>query len=511
MMKRLTRALPVIALSLLGACGESSDVPSRRARDLASYALVTYAGAVVATTAELVAFRTVSQPGLDNAENPDFKAMTDYLEAKANELGLDFADHGNVVVVGLGASPQRLGVITHGDVQPADPSKWARNPFSLDSVSEPGLLVGRGVEDDKGPIATALYAMKAVKDQGLELGRRVELIISYSEESDWTPFRAFLDANPPPDLNVAIDAEYPVVVAEKSWNAVFLVVPPLGGTPPGGNNRLTALRGGSFLSQVPEDAEAVVASPTPGLEARLREAAAADSAVRYEFVSGEGRLTVKARGVSAHSSKPEQGRNAIAHLAALLDSFEWPDGQASRMLRAINDLVGTGVYGERFGSVATTHPFMGPLTLALTTLGLEGDTLVAGINIRSPAGRSPEALERVIREAVGDWKGRTGIDALEVRVTTSEPYYLEDAPHIPILLDIFAHYTDIPRPQPISMGGGTHARLVPNGVNFGPAMPGEVYTGHSEHEFIAREQLELNLAMYTAMLVELAGRGRPVP
>ncbi len=505
-MKYLTTGLQLLTLFLLAACQEGSEVPSKRARDIASYARETYAEAVVATTADLVAFRTVHQPGLDNAENPDFKAMTDYLEAKANELGLDFADHGNVVVVGLGGSPARLGIVTHGDVQPADPSKWARNPFRLDSVSEPGRLLGRGVEDDKGPIATGLYAMNAVKDRRLDLKRRVELIISYTEESNWAPFQTFLADNPPPDLNVAIDAEYPVVVAEKSWNAVFLAVPPVAGAPIRGNDRLSALRGGAFLSQVPEDAEAVIASPTPALESRLREAAAADSAVRYEFVSGDGSLTVRARGVSAHSSKPEQGRNAIAHLAALLGSFEWPDGQASHMVRAIHDLVGTGIYGERFGRVAMTHLFMGPLTLAITTLGLEADTLVAGINIRSPAGRSPEELERLIREAVDDWKGRTGIATLEVRVVTSEPYYLQDAPHIPVLLDIFEHYTGISEPQPISMGGGTHARLVPNGVNFGPAMPGEVYTGHSEHEFITRDQLELNLAMYTAMLVELAGR-----
>ncbi len=505
-MNHRATCLGITPILLFAACTEGADVPARRARDVASYAREAYAEALVATTADLVAFRTVHQPGLDNADNPDFKAMTDYLEAKANALGLDFADHGNVVVVGLGASPQRLGVITHGDVQPADPSKWARDPFSLDSVSEPGRLLGRGVEDDKGPIATALYAMKAVKDRGIELARRVELIISYTEESNWAPFQAFLADNPPPDLNVAIDAEYPVVVAEKSWNAVFLSIPPVSGAAVRGNNRLTVLRGGAFLSQVPEDAEAVIGNPTPALELRLREAAARDSTVRYEFASEGGSLTVKVRGLSAHSSKPEQGRNAIAHLAALLGPIDWPDVQAARMVRLISDLVGMDIYGERFGKIAVTHPFMGPLTLALTTLGLQNDTLVAGINIRGPAGRSPEEFERLIREAVDQWRLTTGIDDLGVRVMTSEPYYLEDAPHIPVLLDIFEHYTGVRQPQPISMGGGTHARLVPNGVNFGPAMPGEVYTGHSEHEFISRQQLELNLEMYTAMLVELAGR-----
>ena len=50
------------------------------------------------------------------------------------------------------------------------------------------------------------------------------------------------------------------------------------------------------------------------------------------------------------------------------------------------------------------------------------------------------------------------------------------------------------------------ATLVPNGVNFGPSMPGEPYTGHSEHEFVTREQLLDNLGMVTSLLVDLAVR-----
>jgi dipeptidase D len=97
----------------------------------------------------------------------------------------------------------------------------------------------------------------------------------------------------------------------------------------------------------------------------------------------------------------------------------------------------------------------------------------------------------------------TGI-AVRDSVLTSAAHYVEDAPHLPVLLDIFEHYTGQPDPQPVSLGGGTHARLVPNGVNFGPSMPGDVYTGHSEHEFMTRETFLLTLEMYTAMLVELA-------
>jgi dipeptidase D len=209
--------------------------------------------------------------------------------------------------------------------------------------------------------------------------------------------------------------------------------------------------------------------------------------------------------VAAHSSRPWDGRNAICHLAAVLGAYDWPDNQAARMVRLINDLVGVGDYGEEFGEVALTHPFMGRLTISLTTLGLEDGDLVAGINIRSPMGRSQNELERLIREAVDVWEERAGIDDLEVTIFTSLPYYLKEATHVPVLLDLFAYYTGRPAPQPISIGGGTHARLMPNGVNFGPVMPGEAYTGHSEHEYWTREQLDLSLEMYAAMLVELAG------
>jgi dipeptidase D len=482
-----------------------SPVPSSESRAVAAYADSAYYEATLVTLADLVAFRTVHEEGAANASNAQFRAMTAYLEQRASELGLDFADHGEVVVIGLGQAEDRLGLVTHGDVQPADPSKWAEDPFSLDDSSEPGKLMGRGSEDDKGPIATALYAMAAVRDHGLALGRRIELIVSYTEESDWQPFFDFLAQNPPPDLNVALDAEYPVVVAEKGWNSIHLAVPPVR-EQPARSDRLVSLRGGAFLSQIPEDAEAVIADPTPEVEALLRQAAAGDTAVGYSFASQGGTLMIRATGLSAHSSKPEDGHNAITHLAAVLGTHEWPDGQAARMVRLINGLVGTGDYAERFGDVATSHPFMGPLTLSLTTLGTDEGALVAGINLRSPAGRSGAELEQKMRAAVEQWQERSGVTDVGIRVFTSNPYYVEDAPHIPVLLDVFEHFSGHPDPRPISIGGGTHARVVPNGVNFGPAMPGEEYTAHTEHEYISPEQMRLNLRMYAAMLVELAGR-----
>lgn len=498
-------------LLVLTAGPTRAQTPSPPAREAADHARQRYGDAAVATLADLVAFETVHRPGVANAENPEFQRMTAYLERQVSEMGLDFANHGAVVVVGLGDAADRLGVVTHGDVQPADPSKWARNPFSLDVSSEPGRLVGRGVEDDKGPIVACLYAMKAVKDRGISLARRIELTISYTEESDWNAFGAFLQRHPPPGLNVGLDAEYPVVSAEKGWGTIHLSLPAAPRTSPAAEPSLTSFTGGAFLSQIPEDARAIIAAPSTALEAALRDAAERDAEVRYRFRGEDGALIVEAQGHAAHSSKPWDGRNAITHLAGLLGAHDWPDTPVSRMVRLINDLVGTGDYAERFGDVAYAHGFMGRLTMTLATLREEKGRLVAGISLRRPAGRGRAEVERSLLDAVEAWKRSAGVDELTVALQLSDPHHLEDAPHIPVLLDIFLHYTGRAGAQPVAIGGGTHARLVPNGVNFGPSMPGETYTGHSEHEFMSREQFLLNLRMYTAMLVELAGAPPPPP
>lgn len=482
-------------------------IPSERAMMLAARTRSRCAEEVETLLGELVAFDTWHREGTDNAEQPPFQAMSRWFKAFAEQADLRFEDHGNVVVVSMGTASDRLGIVTHADVQPVDPSKWAADPFTLDIDSEPGRLLGRGTEDDKGSIACALVAMRELRATGWPLARRVELIISYSEESDWAPFEEFLERNPPPPLNVGFDADYPVVVAQKGWCSVMVRVPAVdGGDADVGPAAptLASFTGGFFLSQVPEDAVARIENPTPEVRASLEAAAANDSEVRFDFEDDGDALIVRSHGTSVHSSTPEEGRNGITHLASLLGSIDWPDTTAARMVRFINDRIGTGFHAELLGDVAYSDDFMGPLTLSLGTLREAPDALVAGINLRRPAGRTNAEVEATVREAIDSWAAENDLEGLTLELSLSEPHRVHDAPHVPVLLRTFSHYTGIEDPQPISVGGGTHARMVPNGVDFGPAMPGALYTGHSEHEFITREQLLLNLEMYTSMLVDLS-------
>ncbi len=503
------------AMALLcGACGEEGSGGDRASKELsqaalsaAEYAQREYRGQIIDSLAQLVSFQTVHRSGTPNQEHPEFLKMTAFLKDKAAELGLDFQDHGAVVVIGLGQSKDKLGLVTHGDVQPADASKWpSGGPFRMDRESEPGRLIGRGTEDDKGPIAIALYAMKALADKGFPLTRRIELIISYTEESDWNPMIAFLRDYDAPQLNIVLDSKYPVVSAEKGYCVIRLALPLAKAVPEEWRPFLSSFSGGSFVSQVPEDARALIRNAGGDLKGRLEQMAALDTEVEYRFELIGDELAVSALGKSAHSSEPEAGVNAITHLAALLGQAGLGRGTSGLYVDFINEYVGTGYYAEKFGDIAYSHAFMGPLTLSLSTLEEKDGKHILSINLRRPAGKSRGRLEEEIRRLIEDWKMKDRLPELTLELSVGDPHLIEDAPHVPVLLGVFSHYTGMENPEAISAGGGTHARLLPNGVSFGPHMPGRPYTGHTEHEYLSLAELDLDIQMYTAMLVELAAR-----
>jgi dipeptidase D len=475
--------------------------PSAEAVKAAQYAVKTYRTELIDSLGKMVSFNTVADKTIPFDKNPQHLGFKQYLKQQAEKLGLDYTDHGYVMVIGLGQSSERVGIITHGDIQPVDPSKWKKSPFELDATSEPGRLVGRGTEDDKGPIATALYAMKAIQDQKIALSKRLELYVYMAEESDWDPLTDFLKTHVPPQMNITLDAEYPVVSAEKGYGTIGLTVPPQ--PAPDGGSYVGAFGGGFFGSQIPEDASAVIENATPALEALIRKRGAAQAGMRYA-TSWQGRqLTIKARGVSAHSSKPEDGVNAISMLADALNVQAWPNSTAGALVNFLNDMIGTGIHGEKFGSIAYRDAFMGPMTLAPTVIKQTDAGIELNINMRRPRGKTNAQVEAEVRAALDQWQSRR-IPLAGIKLMITEPWEQQNAPQVPVLLSVFSHFTGIKNAKPISIGGGTNSRLFPSAVSFGPAMPGTVYSGHSEHEFITTRQLLLNLQMYTAVMVELA-------
>ena len=59
-----------------------------------------------------------------------------------------------------------FGIVGHLDVVPVGPA-WKTDPFTMVDKGD-GFVYGRGTSDDKGPVVACLYALKALKEEGLE-------------------------------------------------------------------------------------------------------------------------------------------------------------------------------------------------------------------------------------------------------------------------------------------------------------------------------------------------------
>ncbi|WP_041421705.1 dipeptidase [Shewanella sediminis] len=501
-MKKLALSLPLVLTSLFPIY---VNALTSEAESTADYAVKTYEAEMLDSLSSLVSYKTVSAEGLTPDTHPEFIGFKHELSQLSQKLGLDYSDHGYVILIGLGNSQKKLGVITHGDVQPANPQLWRGDPFVLDMTSKPGKLIGRGTEDDKGAIVTAMYAMKSIQDKGLKLDRRIELMVYLAEETDWDPLRTFLKNYTPADINITIDAEYPVVTAEKGWSKINFVIPPQELAPMEDKRaRLVSFSGGVFSSQVPQQAVAEMSGVSGELQSALKTQGLRQQGMRYRFESDGDALTIFADGKAAHSSTPEDGVNAVTHLAELLSIHNWPRSQAALTQSFIHEMVGLGIYAEQFGEIAYKDNFMGAMTLAPTVIKHTKDGTEVVMNLRRPTGKTPELLDKQTLEALNNWQEKHQTQLTDIDTYWGTPMVMDDAPHLDTLLNVFSHFTGVKDPKPVAIGGSTNSKLFPNALSFGPTMPGVEYTGHTEDEFMTHEQFMLNLKMYTAAFIELA-------
>ncbi|CAM3755175.1 acetylornithine deacetylase [Marinicrinis lubricantis] len=140
---------------------------------------------LIALLRRLVAFPTVSPPARNTAEAQCF------VEAYLQELGFAtdswevFPGDPNVVGVLKGTDSsnyQSLILNGHMDVaEVGDSSGWTHPPFEGELTE--GLIYGRGVADMKGGLAALLFAIRIVRELGIELKGDLQLQSVIGEEA----------------------------------------------------------------------------------------------------------------------------------------------------------------------------------------------------------------------------------------------------------------------------------------------------------------------------------------
>jgi succinyl-diaminopimelate desuccinylase len=171
--------------------------------------------------------------------------------------------------------------------------------------------------------------------------------------------------------------------------------------------------------------------------------------------------------------------------------------------------VGTNVGPETDGrslGIAHTHPVMGPMTSVLVFLMEEEGMPAARINIRVPAGIDQKQIEERVAEKAAVFEGGEGGKIVPAVQLFNQPHLVPtEGELVANLLAVWEEVTGTPG-RPIAIGGGTQARLFKDGIDFGPAWPGERYRGHGTDEYLTIEELHRIGELTVAALWRL---GRP--
>lgn len=112
----------------------------------------------------------------------------------------------------FGKGEELVGILCHIDVVPPGDG-WTSPPFSAEIRD--GKVFARGALDDKGPTMAAYYALKIVKELGVEVDKRLRIIIGTDEESNWGCVDHYFKHEEMPGLGFAPDADFPIIYAEK--------------------------------------------------------------------------------------------------------------------------------------------------------------------------------------------------------------------------------------------------------------------------------------------------------
>jgi acetylornithine deacetylase/succinyl-diaminopimelate desuccinylase-like protein len=353
--------------------------------------------------------------------------------------------------------------------------------------------------------------MRVIQEEQLPLLRHFRLLVDTREESLGDAMPWYFERNPVPDYNIALDGDYPVVIAEKGNGGIMASFPVREASAEGA--AVVELAGGTTFTQIPAQATAWIRTAEP--EALITTLNA--KGARFVVANGENftvRATEDARGVrldvlgvSAHSSDPQDGINPVSRLFALLNVLR-ADGlivenHFTDAARYATENWGLDYLGTRAG-IAYSDSFMGPLTAAQTFVSSGDDWLRTGVNLRLPIGRQSDALVADLRDSLDNWATKRGIDVV-FKGRAKEPMYRNpEGAWVNALLDIAVGNLGIPR-EFGSSSGISSIHDLPNGVQFGLAMPDQKYTGHNPNEFKTVDQFLLDLSIVTEMIARLGG------
>ncbi|MGG2082758.1 dipeptidase PepV [Lysinibacillus pakistanensis] len=395
----------------------------------------------------------------------------------------------------MGAGEDLLGILCHVDVVPiGDEADWTYPPFS--GTIADGKLYARGAIDDKGPTVAAWMAMKLIKDAGIQLNKRVRMIIGTDEETGFRCVDHYFKQEEMPTIGFAPDADFPLINAEKGIAELVFSHNKIGDKT---KEQLLLFNAGKRPNMVPDFAEAKVQFVSQQFEQNFQTFLSKNQLEGTLLMEGS-RYIITIKGKAAHAMEPEKGVNAAVYLAAFLQQ-ELTTEASKQFVGFIADAFYQDHYGHHL-NLQFEDEMSGKTTLNPGIVSYDvskGGSLVISMRyaVTYPFDKKITAAQRFTVT-----KGFS----LDIQDNSKPHYVSEHDPFIQTLTEIYRRQTGDYETPLLSTGGGTYARVMKKGVAFGMLFPGEPDVAHRADEFVVVDNLVRAAAIYAEAIVELAGK-----
>ncbi len=372
-----------------------------------------------------------------------------------------------------------LDIVPHGD-------DWIYPKYEMTVTDE--FLIGRGVADNKNACIQNLYAMRCIKDLGIDIKSTLSLFVGCAEEVGMHDVEKIVDKFGESDVAIVTDSSFPVCNGEKGIFSALLSCDRF-------SDDIVDFNAGLVENALPGSAYIV-------LNRSIDEFANLSNSITVEATTNGVKLS--AVGSACHAASPEDGVNAIAVLLKpLLDNNIFHACDAP-YFNFIFHLCST--HDGSALDIIYEDDVSGPLTLAACVVRKNDGAVSLSLNIRYPVTTKDDDMISSIEKAAR----RNGFDL--VKSDNNKPYFQpENTWYVKTLMKIYCEITDRPV-RCYTMGGGTYARKLKNAVGFGPGiksdfaainLPAHHGSPHMPDEAIKIENFIKAAVIYTLSLIEL--------
>ncbi|MBR4435471.1 MAG: dipeptidase PepV [Clostridia bacterium] len=439
---------------------------------------------LVESVRQSIRFKSVEEPAA--GEGAPFglgvKGALDHALDLAASFGFDTVNYdGYAGCVDYGEGEEMLGVVCHVDVVP-EGEGWLYPPYAAEIHD--GKIYGRGAMDDKGPAICAIYALKAIKEAGLPMRRRVRIILGTNEETGWGCMDHYKKVAEIPTLTISPDAEYPLVNSEKGiYHPTFKCAVKTD----------IRVNGGTRANVVCGKAKAFVPVPVEEVEKHLNIITERGMSVECSAVEGGTELMIV--GQDAHGSIPEHGKNAMQAAFALMNALPLT-GEDRRVASILYNAFKFDMHGESIGIDRTDSS--GRLTLNPGVIAWDEDGFELAIDVRHPTSMEFTGVRDGIAAAIGELSPEL------IHEKQQNGHFIpEDSELVSKLLKVYAERTG-KYEAPLAIGGGTYARAFPNAVAFGCEKAGISGPIHMPNEYVGIDELMFDTHMLADAMIALA-------